>query len=189
MSIRHAILGILTERPMHGYGLKQVFDDRVSPLWGLSTGQIYQTLAALERSALVVGRGERRGRRATRRVYSVTESGRREFLSWLREEPAPTIRPFREDLMIRLMMIRRETAPHLRSTVDAYEHEARMLLHRIDEAQSERVPPASTVDLRSVFLLGMLNYVKAEIVYLQRFRTEIDRWSAERAQGRGTDDR
>lgn len=186
MSIRHAILGILTERPMHGYGLKRAFDDRVSPLWGLSTGQIYQTLAALERSALVVGRGERRGRRVARRVYSVTESGRREFLSWLREEPAPIIRPFREDLMIRLMMIRRETAPQLRSTVDAYEHEARMLLHRIDEARLEDAPSASTVDLRGVFLLGMQNYVKAEIEYLQSFRTEIDRWSSGRTPGRGT---
>ena len=92
MSIKHAVLGLLSEQPMHGYRLKEAFDERVGGLWGLTTGQIYQTLKALERAALLEGRGERVGARPARRIYSLTPQGTRALNAWLDETPAPWTR-------------------------------------------------------------------------------------------------
>jgi DNA-binding PadR family transcriptional regulator len=53
MSVKHASLGILSERERHGYELKAAFDERVGEFWSLNYGQIYTTLDRLEREGLV----------------------------------------------------------------------------------------------------------------------------------------
>ena len=101
MSIKHAMLGLLSEQPMHGYRLKEAFDERVGGLWGLTTGQIYQTLKALERAALLEGRGERVGARPARRIYSLTPQGTRALNAWLDETPAPWTRWTSQESVVR----------------------------------------------------------------------------------------
>lgn len=180
MSIRHAILGLLAEQPMHGYRIKEAFDGRVSPLWGLTTGQIYQSLAALERSALVESRNERKGRRPARRVYSVTESGKRELTAWLRESPAAWVRPFREEILIRLMMLQADQAPELWRTLGHQELEAMALLMRVTRMCDEQPRTEAGINLTRVFLDGMAQHLEADIRNLQRFRCEIERWGREK---------
>jgi len=106
MSTKYAVLGLLAEQPMHGYRLKDAFDERVGGLWGLTTGQIYQTLKQLERDGLLEARGERIGNRPARRIYSVTAHGTHALQAWLDEIPAPWSRPFRAELLIRLLFLR-----------------------------------------------------------------------------------
>src|SRR3954468_15751329 len=105
MSIKHAVLGVIAEEPMHGYRVKELFDERMTPLWGLTTGQIYQTLTALERAGLVASRGERVGNRPARAIYAITDAGARELRRWLRDE-RPRARSFRGELPIRVMLLR-----------------------------------------------------------------------------------
>lgn len=85
MALRHIVLGLLADRPDHGYGIKQ----RISP--GLpreeliNDGVLYPLLRQMEEGGLIRGREEQaRGRR--RRVFSATAAGRREFRRWLRSD-------------------------------------------------------------------------------------------------------
>jgi DNA-binding PadR family transcriptional regulator len=180
MSIRHAILGLLAEQPMHGYRLKEAFDRRLSPLWGLTTGQVYQSLQALERAGLVASRGERVGRRPARRVYSVTADGRRELDLWLRETPTVWVRPFREEILIRLMLLREPDAAPLWQSLARQEHEVTLLLARVTRMRDELHGARSGVDLLATFLDGMTVHLEADIKSLQRFRAEIERWARRR---------
>jgi PadR family transcriptional regulator, regulatory protein AphA len=78
------ILGLLAWESRTGYEIKQVTDRSTRFFWGASYGQIYPELRRLEEAGLVASREEPRGR-VPRRVYSLTEAGRRAVDAWLAE--------------------------------------------------------------------------------------------------------
>jgi DNA-binding PadR family transcriptional regulator len=71
--LRLYLLGLLAERPMHGYELIQALSDRFGGTYAPSAGTIYPRLARLEEEGLVTKQAD--GRRT---VYAVTDAGRRE---------------------------------------------------------------------------------------------------------------
>jgi DNA-binding PadR family transcriptional regulator len=174
MSIRYAILGLLAEEPMHGYRLKKIFDRRVSPLWGLTTGQVYQTLAALERVALVESRSERRGRRPSRRVYSVTVSGRRDLAAWLAKSPARS-RPLREEMLIRLMLFGESHSENLRRAIDEQIDDAAALMGRVRRLREQHCAARQRgLDVTGLFLESMSHLLEADVRNLELFRRQIE---------------
>ena len=66
MSVRHALLALLSEGPKYGLQLRQEFEARTGEVWPLNVGQVYTTLQRLERDGLVEVRGLRRRRPAER---------------------------------------------------------------------------------------------------------------------------
>jgi DNA-binding PadR family transcriptional regulator len=85
--IELAILGLLKERPMHGYQLQRELSEQLGGLWRVSYGSLYPSLRRLERDGAIrsqtgVGTGARR-----KTVYTVTEEGERLFLELLQEPP------------------------------------------------------------------------------------------------------
>lgn len=77
--LEFAILGLLQERSMHGYQLKQRLADALGPFWRVSYGSLYPALKRLQRQGaveMVFPRGEV-GRR--KNVYRITEEGQRLF--------------------------------------------------------------------------------------------------------------
>lgn len=71
------VLGLLSERPMHGYQLKTVLEENHTDLWSeVSTGHLYYTLKKLKKMGLVSEEMERFGKRPPRQVYSLTEKGK-----------------------------------------------------------------------------------------------------------------
>ncbi|ACS33777.1 PadR family transcriptional regulator [Thermococcus gammatolerans] len=88
------ILKMLSEKPLHGYGIMRELEER----YGLpqpSPGTIYPILASLRRSGLieVIGEGKRE-----KRLYRATEKGRKyiEENSRELEEVLRTVEKFRE---------------------------------------------------------------------------------------------
>ena len=61
MSVRHALLALLSEGPKYGLQLRQEFEARTGEVWPLNVGQVYTTLQRLERDGLVDVRRCRRG--------------------------------------------------------------------------------------------------------------------------------
>ncbi len=53
MSVRHALLALLSEGPKYGLQLRQEFEERTGEVWPLNVGQVYTTLQRLERDGLV----------------------------------------------------------------------------------------------------------------------------------------
>ncbi len=69
--VRIAVLLLLAEAPMHGYGIIREVDVRSNGTWRLSPGAVYPTLNALEADGLVTAVGD-----SGRSVYSLSERGR-----------------------------------------------------------------------------------------------------------------
>jgi len=94
MSLDHAILGFLSERPRSGYELKtRCFDNTIQPLWNADQAQIYRTLDRLQRSRLVSSTRRRQSGRPDRRIYEITPAGRDTLAEWLVTPlPLPPVR-------------------------------------------------------------------------------------------------
>ena len=106
MTVKHALLGLLAQRPMHGYELKNAFEEAVGTLWELNIGQIYNTLRLLERDGLVEMQGEEQeGRGPPRKVYGVTQAGRQELAQWL-VEPVRQPRRLKDEFYVKLVFTR-----------------------------------------------------------------------------------
>lgn len=96
MSLKHALLGILSLEPMTGYEVKQFFDSSVQHFWNAELSQIYPTLKSLEESGFVDMRVEVQQNRPNRKIYAITDDGRTEFERWFRapQPPADLRDPF-----------------------------------------------------------------------------------------------
>ena len=85
-----AVLGLLKERPMHGYQLSRELGDSLGGLWRVSYGSLYPTLRRLERDAAIESEdGDVRGARR-KKVYRITPKGEQIFLELLQETPQDT---------------------------------------------------------------------------------------------------
>ncbi len=73
MSIRHALLALLSEGPKYGLQLRQEFEARTGEVWPLNVGQVYTTLQRLERDGLVESDGEEEG---PQKGFRITAEGR-----------------------------------------------------------------------------------------------------------------
>jgi DNA-binding PadR family transcriptional regulator len=72
--LRLAILSLLAEGPKHGYQLMKEMKDRSGGVYNASAGSVYPTLQQLEDEGLVEAAVQ-----SGRRVYSLTEAGRKEL--------------------------------------------------------------------------------------------------------------
>ncbi len=77
MSVRNSLLAILATQPTHGYGLKADFERSTSGAWPLNIGQVYTTLARLERDGLVGPTSA--GSDSSRQTWRITKRGRSEL--------------------------------------------------------------------------------------------------------------
>jgi PadR family transcriptional regulator, regulatory protein AphA len=87
MSVRHAILGYLSWRPLTGYDLKKLFADSQLMHWSGNSNQIYTALVQLHRDGLVTAETEQQDSRPPRKTYSLTASGREALRSWVLSRP------------------------------------------------------------------------------------------------------
>lgn len=85
MSVRFALLGLLSQKPRHGYELHDAFEALVGgeAQWDVKPAQIYTTLARLEDAALVAEDSVERGAGPEKRLYTLTPAGRAELVEWL----------------------------------------------------------------------------------------------------------
>ena len=111
MSIRQAMLALLEQGPMYGYQLRAEFEQRTGETWPLNIGQVYTTLARLERDGLVEvvehggvddqTEGQSQGQSDRQVSYRATDAGRSEVSAWF-ATPVPRSQPPRDELAIKL---------------------------------------------------------------------------------------
>jgi DNA-binding PadR family transcriptional regulator len=101
MSVRHAILALLSEGPKYGLQLRQEFETRTGEVWPLNVGQVYTTLQRLEREGLV--ESEDLADEGRQRGFHITEEGEAELTKWLRTPPDFSSPP-RDELVIKVLV-------------------------------------------------------------------------------------
>lgn len=103
------LLGLLANRPSHGYQLLEVFHDpaQLGQVWNMSTSQLYAVLKRLEGKGLITGVPVQPPDAPTRIEYRLTDAGRACLDAWLHElRPTASIRRVRVDFLSRLYIAR-----------------------------------------------------------------------------------
>jgi DNA-binding PadR family transcriptional regulator len=101
MSVRHALLALLSEGPKYGLQLREEFEARTGEVWPLNGGQVYTTLQRLERDGLVESDGT--GAEGPQKGFVITADGERELASWLRTPPDLSSPP-RDELVMKVLV-------------------------------------------------------------------------------------
>lgn len=88
MSLRYALLAVLTVEPMTGYDLSKLFQQSVSHVWNAPDSQIYPELKRMEKDHLVVGKEVPWGPKGRKRQYTISPEGLQAFKQWMNEPVA-----------------------------------------------------------------------------------------------------
>jgi len=104
-----ALLGFLLQGPQHGYQLHQLISDPtgLGLIWHLKQSQLYALLSKLELDGCVVSTLQNQDPHPPRRVFELTESGRRVFYDWV-ISPVTAPRLVRQDFFAKLYFAKRE---------------------------------------------------------------------------------
>ncbi|MGD0343588.1 MAG: PadR family transcriptional regulator [Acidimicrobiales bacterium] len=101
MSVKYALLGLLSEQPKYGHQLRQEFEEKTGDVWPLNVGQVYTTLQRLERDGLV--ESDRADSEGPQKRFRITAAGEQELTEWLMTPIDLTVPP-RDELVIKVLV-------------------------------------------------------------------------------------
>ncbi|HET7247179.1 MAG TPA: PadR family transcriptional regulator [Streptosporangiaceae bacterium] len=101
MSVRHALLALLSEGPKYGLQLREEFESGTGEVWPLNVGQVYTTLQRLERDGLV--ESDDTTEVGPQKGFRITAAGADELAGWLRTPPDLSSPP-RDELVIKVLV-------------------------------------------------------------------------------------
>ncbi|MGW4346034.1 PadR family transcriptional regulator [Streptomyces sp. NPDC004690] len=100
MSLPHAILTALLEKPSSGLELTRRFDKSIGYFWSATHQQIYRELGRLEADGLIRALPAEQPARGQKKSYEVLPAGRAELARWTAAAQDP--KPLRDALLLRL---------------------------------------------------------------------------------------
>ncbi len=173
MTVKHALLGLIAERPRHGYDLHAAFlaiaggDNN----WDLKPAQVYSTLERLEQAGLVtcvsdLGEGDQ----PSRRQYAVTDAGRQELDRWFFNAIEPE--HVRDSFYIKLMVAL------VSGCGDPYRvltTQRSLIYQRLHAVTNQRNQLDSRIELAQVLLLDKaIMHLEADLRWLDRVESRLD---------------
>ena len=117
MSIRHALLALLSEGPKYGLQLREEFEARTGEVWPLNVGQVYTTLQRLERDGLV--ESDDNAEPGPQKGFRITAAGAEELGGWLRTPP-DLASPPRDELVIKILIAARLPGVDVHEVIQAH---------------------------------------------------------------------
>ena len=128
--MRELFLALLAGRRGYGYELKQTLEQEFGELLPtLNAGQIYSTLARLERDGLVLGESVA-GDNRRKRVYELTEDGRLELARWI-EMPVPGTR-LKDEFFMKFVVVASARLAEPKTLIDGQRREYLQSLRDLD---------------------------------------------------------
>jgi DNA-binding PadR family transcriptional regulator len=168
--MRYPVLALLADEPAHGYeirrGLEERFGTVIAPL---NAGQVYTTLSRLQRDELVADDTVEQSGRPDKRVYRLTDAGRRALEEWLGTASAPT--RLRDDFFMKLVFA------HAMGLADPAELIARQRVAYLRSlGELERVLASGTAEPATALVVeGAALHLEADLKWLDRCEEELVR--------------
>jgi DNA-binding PadR family transcriptional regulator len=168
VSVRHALLALLSEGPKYGLQLRQEFEARTGEVWPLNVGQVYTTLQRLERDGLVESEG---GDEGPQKGYHLTEPGRAELLQWL-QEPQADVSPPRDELLIKVLVAVQVPGVEVHDVIQVHRRHLLQLMQRYTavkaDAAEDDVALALVVDAELFRMEGAVRWLDSAEVRLRQ---------------------
>ena len=162
MTVRNSLLAILADRPGHGYGLKSSFEQSTAGAWPLNVGQVYTTLARLERDGLVATDSTDVDESA-RQSWRITDAGREVLADWY-DSAVIDDPPARDELAIKVLLAIAADQVEVAELLQCQRVATMELLQRYTRQKRDADPDR---DLAWILLLdGLILKAEAEIKWI-----------------------
>ncbi len=175
MSVSYALLGLLDQRPSHGYDLKRQYDEYFGRDKPLPFGQVYATLSRLARDGRVLAEGNAPGEGPERKLYAITPEGEVALAAWLArpEPPEPHLQTILAVKTILAILLGRPADTYL----DAQRH-----------AHLERMRELTAVRREGPLLDGLLAdhaifHLEADLRWIELTAARLDQLTTELGRG------
>ena len=179
MSVKQGLLALLVEGPRYGAELKTEFERRTGGAWPLNIGQVYTTLARLQRDGLVAPAGEDAQRHPR---YAVTEDGRADVAAWF-AAPVRREAPARDELAIKLALAVTVPGVDVRALIQT--QRAASLRALQDYTRLKRRPDGDGDLAWTLVLESLIFAAEAEVRWLDHCEARVARAAAGRAEAAG----
>jgi DNA-binding PadR family transcriptional regulator len=172
VSVRNAILGLLAQRPRHGYELRAAFEALVGgrELWDVKPAQVYATLSRLHESGLVEDEGSAQEGGPEKRIYGLTASGREELNRWFASGVEGEHQ--HDEFFIKLMLSIQDENADPYQVIQAQRSELYRELHAFTKRRNESDPKSA---LAQIFLVDkMIMHLEADLKWLDLIEARFD---------------
>lgn len=181
MTLSFILLGLLIDRPMTGYDLKTFFNSSINFFWSAELSQIYRELSRLEKQGYLNSKVEQQEGRPNKKLYYITEAGKKAFLGWLEKFPERLGSESKNEFLVRLFFSSRlpdeDLVFHFRKYIKDMENE--LGIYRIiEERLNSRI--AKDIGCREAFHQRLtvrrgIHYAQSEISWARECIEEITR--------------
>jgi DNA-binding PadR family transcriptional regulator len=160
---KHAVLGLLLERPSYPYQLRDRLQQRLGPAWTVNSGQLSKIIETLAKDQLI-RRLDQAGDDVSdrRKVFTITDDGVTEFQRWFDQDievPLP-----RRPLLVQITFAGAERLQDALAKIDAYERACAGRLEQLMQIYQD--VPVDGALLRVDRLLLRLN-LSADVAHLE----------------------
>lgn len=175
MSIKYAILGLLSSKPFTGYEMKKVFEESSVMYWSGNNNQIYKSLIELLNEGLVTSEIKHQETSPSKKIYTITGEGLAELKKWVLSQPeAPE---YKKPFLIQLSWADQLSNEELDELTLKYEEEVKiqLLLHQEKKRRGSYSPDRNS---REAFLWdcisdNLISSLKGELGWIQGVRREL----------------
>ncbi|MFJ9682732.1 PadR family transcriptional regulator [Streptomyces sp. NPDC101194] len=172
MSLPHAILTALLEKPSSGLELTRRFDRSIGYFWSATHQQIYRELGKLEQAGQIRALPSKQPARGQKKEYEVLPAGREALSAWVASSEDP--KQIRDPLLLRMRAAAVVGAPGLDAELRRHLGLHRRQLTEYLEIEKRDFPPERNSDedrLRHLVLRGGIDLENFWIGWLTRALT------------------
>jgi DNA-binding PadR family transcriptional regulator len=172
VSVRSALIGLLAQRPRHGYELRAAFEAIMGgeANWEVRPAQVYASLDRLAETGLIRQRSVEKGGGPEKRIYALTRAGRRHLRAWLEAETHRE--PERDEFFLKLMIAMATGEAQPRKMIQA---QRVALFQRLHGVTTRRQAIDPKIGLAHVLLLDQaVMHLEADLHWLDMIEARLD---------------
>ena len=149
LSPEMALLGLLYDKPGHGYDLHRKVNADLGQVWHLSQSQAYSILKRIETQGDISAEEIPQEKLPSRQLLRMTAQGRKRFLEWLDTPSGGSTRAIRMEFLTRLYFINRYFPEKTARVFGQQRAEAEAHIARLEKTLKE-LPEAQIYNLLSL---------------------------------------
>ena len=175
MSIKCAMLGLLSWKPLTGYDLKKIIEDSSVMYWSGNNNQIYKALVELHEEGLVTTEQVHQENAPSKKIYTITEAGLMKLREWVLS--TPEVSELKNIFLVQLAWADQLSDGELNDLLDRYENEVKMQLVMQQEKNRRRNDypdrnPRETMIWDMISENAVSSY-QSELNWIQKFRGQL----------------
>lgn len=179
-TLKYAILGLISRMPMTGYDITGEFNNnQLANFWYAKHSQVYPELGRLVDEGLLTCQVVIQVEKMEKKLYTITDAGRRELREWLlQEDPLPPTPKdvFRLRMYFSDFMSREEMKNHLHDHVKKHQDKRRYLADIMEQNYQGKAPALGTREYGDFLVLE--GAILRETSYIQWLENALEREDA-----------